>query len=89
VEWSKPGVSQADVKAEEDACWNYALNTPEGQRKVRTIRTFQVIGGGPIVFLTFNKENPKEESANAAVFGDCMRDHGFKGSLVRKQPGDE
>lgn len=87
--WSKAGLSQADVQAQEDACWNYVLNTPEGRQKVYALRAFWVVTGGPVLLLTFNKKNPKDESANSLIFSKCMTDHGFARSRGAKATGDE
>jgi len=76
-QWSKAGLSQVDVKAQEDVCWNYVLNTPEGQTKVANARTLRAITGGPITLLLINNKNPKEDTSNIMVHNGCMKDHGF------------
>jgi hypothetical protein len=73
----KPGLSQDQVNADKEACWTYVLNTPEGRRKVKIVHALRVVTAGPVMLLTINRKNPREDSVNEAVFSDCMRDRGY------------
>lgn len=76
--WNKPGMSLTQVKAQEDGCWNHVLNTPEGRKKVKNYRALQVLTGGPLMFLHFNKDDPKTETANIVIFNMCMESQGYR-----------
>ena len=88
----KPGASNAKAKAEAKACWNWTLNTPEGQKKARTFKmaTYAgaALGGGPAGMLGVaignsmqkraNNHDPKKEQYNWQAFNVCMREKGYK-----------
>ena len=73
----KPGVPLEQVNADKEACWDFVLNTPEGRRKVKIIHALRVVTGGPVTLLMIDKDNPREDSVNQAVFTDCMKDRGY------------
>jgi hypothetical protein len=82
--WVKAGVADADREKDSAACWDYALNSPEGQQKANMVKTARLIGGGPLALLvdsaesSANNGDPKKVLANQAAHNDCMAEKGYE-----------
>jgi hypothetical protein len=86
-EFVKVGISDTQRDHDSAECWDYALNSPEGQRKSRNIKIAQAAGAaiaaGPVALATVlvvnaaKRYKPKEHSANIQVHRKCMYDKGY------------
>jgi hypothetical protein len=86
LEFSKPGVAPAQVDADHEACWQYALNTPEGQSAAKSVNDARAVGsvlGGPLAMAVVaaeqsaHAENRKKDLGYWSVRNDCMREKGY------------
>jgi len=83
----KVGIADSQRDHDSAECWDYALNSPEGQQKARAIKIGQGVGvavaGGPVALATVlvlnaaKRDKPKEHSANIQVHRGCMYDKGY------------
>ena len=84
TEYVKAGMSDAQAKADAEACWDWTLNTPEGQKKARLMRAALVLGGGvgAVASLSAQKSandgDPRKELPNWQAFNICMVEKGYK-----------
>jgi hypothetical protein len=86
--FSKPGVTDAQRDSDIHACWEYALNSPEGRKSADMVNGARIIGGGPIALVVMaaeksaNKGDPKKDMANWAAHSDCMAAKGYTQRLA-------
>lgn len=82
--FTKADVSLQQRDADEAACWNYVLNTPEGRKHVENLQVARFIGGGVFSVAAQSAENsgnnndPKKDSNNRLAHNDCMLGKGYK-----------
>ena len=85
--FTKADVSLSQRDADDGACWNYVLNTPEGRKEVENLKLARFIGGGVISLAVQSAENsdtkddPKKDSNNKLTHQACMQQKGYKAQL--------
>jgi hypothetical protein len=87
-EFVKVGISDSQRDHDTAECWDYVLNSPEGQRKARNINIGQAasvavvtgpvgLGGFLLIKAATRNKDPKEKSVNVILHQDCMRQKGY------------
>lgn len=86
--FSKPGGTDAQRDSDAEACWDYALNSPEGRKAADMVNGARLIGGGPLALAvkgvedSANKGDPRKDLGNWSARNDCMAAKGYTQRLA-------
>lgn len=85
---TKPGMTQASLNADTEACWKHVLATPAGREAAEHYNNARVagslIGGGPIAAAVAiadqSATNSRSNYGNKVAHNVCMSEKGYTAS---------